>query len=190
MFKILIKIIVREHLACLLLVYHWASYSSFWSFSLGQDSKRRKPWWAPDNVTMSPFLMDPEIFLHTVQTKWIFINNFFCWDWSEVLHTWNFNVHIGLHVWSQYPRWLCWSWGSPSSSWFLHDGAHTGIQSAVSLIIANTLSLETVKELVVLGEKTVKRSCADFIPANVEEQRRWFAVRTCRTLPTQLSLLS
>ena len=96
MFKILIKIIVREHLACLLLVYHWASYSSFWSFSLGQDLKRGKPWWAPDNVTMSPFLMDPEIFLHTVQTKWIFINNFFCWDWSEVLHTWNFNVHIGL----------------------------------------------------------------------------------------------
>ena len=39
----------------------------------------------------------------------------------------------------------------------------------MSLIIANTLSLETVKELVVLGEKTVKRSCADFILANVEE---------------------
>ena len=52
-------------MACLLLVYHWASYSSFWSFSLGQDLKRRKPWWAPDNVTMSQFLMDSEILLIT-----------------------------------------------------------------------------------------------------------------------------
>ena len=75
MFKILIKIIVREHLACLLLVYHWASYSSFWSFSLGQDLKRGKPWWAPDNVTMS--LMDSDLLLHTVQTEWIFINRFY-----------------------------------------------------------------------------------------------------------------
>ena len=47
------------------------------------------------------------------------------------------------------------------------------IKSAVGLIIAKTLSLETFKEMVVLGEKyreaNLQRSCADFILANVED---------------------
>ena len=47
------------------------------------------------------------------------------------------------------------------------------LKSAVGLLIAKTLNLDTVKDLVVLGEKyqevTLQESCSDFILAHIEE---------------------
>lgn len=47
------------------------------------------------------------------------------------------------------------------------------LKSAVGLHIAKTLNLDTVKDLVVLGEKyrevTLQESCSDFILAHIEE---------------------
>ena len=68
------------------------------------------------------------------------------------------------------------------------------IKSAVGLIIAKTLSLETFKEMVVLGEKyreaNLQRSCADFILANVEELGNNLLSELFRPPPTHLSSLS